>query len=154
MTNARVRQRLSTCTMARLTTQRYPARRSRRVRVERVVGRAEDLRSRSSSRSALLTARSFGNALATFGSRTTTFVASRTRCAYLPRTSVPKSERLYSGRRSSVARRLALFIDLPLAWCCGSCADDPDCIVAVGVSDSQKAAAGRDAEGDEPLFAE
>jgi len=39
-------------------------------------------------------------------------VVSRTRCAYLPRTSVPKSERLYSGRRSSVALRLALFIDL------------------------------------------
>lgn len=28
------------------------------------------------------------------------FAASMTRCAYLPRTSVPKSERLYSGHRS------------------------------------------------------
>src|SRR2546428_642 len=100
----------------------------------------EDLRSRSSPRSALLTARSFGNAFATWGSRTTTFVAAMMR--------------LYSGRSSSACFRLPFFIDLPLAWCHRTCTDDSDCIVTVGVSDSQKTAGGRDAEGDEPLFAE
>jgi hypothetical protein len=43
---------------------RQPARRSRRVRVDLVVDRVEDLRSRISARSTLFTARSFGNALA------------------------------------------------------------------------------------------
>src|SRR5437016_2083101 len=91
----------------------YPARCWRRGPRERVAERAEDLRSRSTLRSALLTARSLGNSLATCGSRTTTFVASRTCSAYLPRTSIPKSVRLYSARSSSVARRLVL-IDFSL----------------------------------------
>src|SRR5206468_6738315 len=61
-----------------------------RVRAERA------LRSRMSPRSA-----SFGSAFATCGSRTTTFVASVTRRAYFPRARRPKSERLYSDRKST-----------------------------------------------------
>jgi hypothetical protein len=96
---------------------RQPARRTRRVRVDRVVDVVEDLRSRMSARSALFTARPFGNAFATCGSRTTTFVASATRRAYFPRARRPKSERLYSGRRPSDRFLFALLIDLPLrAW--------------------------------------
>jgi hypothetical protein len=100
---------------------RQPARRSRRVRVDLLV---EDLRSRMSARSALFTARSFGNAFATFGSRTTTFVASATRSAYFPRARRPKSERLYSGRRPSDRFLFAFLIDFPLAYGRGSSTDD------------------------------
>ena len=42
------------------------------------------------------------------GSSTTTLLASRARWAYLPRTRVPKSERLHSGRSSSAGLRFYL----------------------------------------------
>src|SRR4029077_11005653 len=131
---------------------RQPARRTRRVRVDRVVEVVEDLRSRMSARSALFTARPFGNAFATCGSRTTTFVASATRRAYFPRARRPKSERLYSGRRPSDRFLLALLIDLPLACGRGSGTDDPDCIATRGVRYHEETAPGRDTEGDASLF--
>src|SRR2546425_5251491 len=118
-----------------------------------MVGRAETFRFRSTPRSALFTARSLGNACATCGSSTTTLVASATFRAYLPRTSVPKSERLYSGRSSSVGLRSAFFIDIPLTRSCGACTDNSDCIAAFGMSYHKQTPACRDAEGDEPLFA-
>jgi hypothetical protein len=43
----------------------------------------------------------------------------------LPRTRVPKSDRTYLGRRSSVTLRLALLIDRPLACAHRSRTDDP-----------------------------
>ncbi|MGH9907095.1 MAG: hypothetical protein ACRD8U_16110 [Pyrinomonadaceae bacterium] len=60
-------------------------------------------------RSALLTASSFGNAFATSGSSTITFVDSRIRFCILARTSSPKSDRLYSGRDQSLSSDLAFF---------------------------------------------
>src|SRR5258706_5627754 len=127
---------------------RQPARRSRRVRAERA------LRSRMSPRSALFRARSFGNAFATCGSRTTTFVASVTRRAYFPRARRPKSERLYSRRRLSDRFLLAFLIDLPLACGRGSGTDDPDCIATLSVGDHEKTTARRDTKGDKSLFVE
>jgi hypothetical protein len=50
------------------------------------------------------------------GSKTTTLVASVTRAAYLPQTSSPKSERLYSGRSSSTDLDLTFFIDFPFSF--------------------------------------
>src|SRR5439155_24360756 len=92
----------------------YFADRARRRGVERVA----DLPSRINPRRAVFTARSFGKAFATSGSRTTTLVVSPIRRAYLPRTSLPKSERLYSRRSSSIGLRLAFFIDRPLPAGC------------------------------------
>ena len=68
------------------------------------------LRLRSKDRKAWFTARSLGNARATCGSRTTIFDEAATFAAYFPRTSSPKSERLYSARSSSFDFRLTFFI--------------------------------------------
>ena len=81
--------------------------------------RAGDIKPRSAS----LTASSFGNAFAISGSSTITFVDSRMRAAYLPRTSLPKSDRLYSGRDQSLSSDLAFFIDFSLLLCRTSSAD-------------------------------
>ena len=92
---------------------RQPARRSRRVRDERVVGRALDRASSSNARSAAFTDASLGNALDTAGSMTTTFDSVLMRLEYLPRTIGPRSLRLYSGRSQSFASDLGFFIDFP-----------------------------------------
>src|SRR5437879_5508608 len=65
-------------------------------------------------RNALLTASSFGKALATCGSSTITFVDSRIRFAYLPRTNSPKSARLYFGRPQSFSSDLAIIRKIAL----------------------------------------
>src|SRR5208283_3478462 len=61
-------------------------------------------------RSDALTAAAFGNRSTTSGSITTTFELSWSRRTYFPRTSVPKSERLYSERDSPGAGLLGFFI--------------------------------------------
>lgn len=74
-------------------------------------------------RKALFTASEFGKALATSGSRITIFDDSVSRFVYFPRTSSPKSERLYSGRPQSLASDLTFFIDSDFARGCSSSAD-------------------------------
>ena len=83
-------------------------------RLERVVRRAVVAATSRSPRNASFTALSLGNASATSGSNTTTLVSVAARTAYFPRSSGPKSERLYSGRSSSTGFVLVFFIDFPL----------------------------------------
>jgi len=66
-------------------------------------------------RNAAFTAAAFGNNSATSGSRMTTFELACSRATCFPRTNVPKSERRYSGRTSSVVNFLAFFTQLPLS---------------------------------------
>ncbi len=73
--------------------------------------------------------------------------------AYFPRTSSPRSDRVYSARSSSLALRLAFFIDLPLAFCRKTRTDEPDRIPPLGVGYNQQATSNRDAKGDVPVFA-
>ncbi len=63
-------------------------------------------------RNAALTAAAFGNTSTISGSSTTTFELACSRAAYLPRTSSPNSDRLYSGRSASSTALLAFFIDV------------------------------------------
>jgi hypothetical protein len=93
-------------------------------------------------RSAALTAAAFGNTSATSGSRTTTFELACSRATYLPRTKVPKSDRLYSGRSASPATPLGFFIDLPLRPGCLASGDDSNCLILFRVSHRQKAPGG------------
>ncbi|MBI5583107.1 MAG: hypothetical protein HY892_04735 [Deltaproteobacteria bacterium] len=81
---------------------------------ERLAGRV-DFRARSISElSALFTASSFGNTLATSGLRTMIFEDSFKRFEYFPRTNPPgKSDRRYSGRSSSWRSFLSFFIVFP-----------------------------------------
>lgn len=103
------------------------------VRVERVVGRVLDFASSSWPRSAALTAASFGNALDTAGSMTTTLDSFAMRRAYFPRTTGPKSLRVYSDRSQSFASDLTFVIDVPFRARCSSRADDANGISTLGM---------------------
>lgn len=65
------------------------------------------------------------------GSRTITFEVACNRAAYLPRTSAPKSDSLYSGRRVPAPTLLAFLIDLPLRARCLAGGDDSNRVVLV-----------------------
>ena len=91
---------------------RYPARTAFvRVRVERLVMREARLLIASKPDSASFTACEVGNAFAFSGDSNTTVVPFVTSAWNFPRSNFAKSERLYSGRIST----LALFIEFPLA---------------------------------------
>src|SRR5207249_4087206 len=93
----------------------------------------------ANARKAALTESEFGNTSVISGSRITTFELCRSRAAYLPRTSVVKSERLYSRRSSSAGSVLPLFIELPLRPGSFPGADDSDGIVCLYVRYDKKA---------------
>ena len=65
------------------------------------------------------------------------------RATYLPRTSAPNSERLYSGRSASPAPFLPFFIDLPLCARCLAGGNDSNRIILLRVGHHQKAPGGR-----------
>ena len=85
-----------------------------RQSLDQVVREAARLAISAKDRNAALTAAEFGNRPATSGAMTT-FELARSRSMYFPRTNVPKSERLYSGRSSSLAIVLAFLIEFPLS---------------------------------------
>jgi hypothetical protein len=82
-----------------------------------------------------LTAIVFGNISASSGAMTTTLERVRSRLIHFPRTNVPKSERLYSGRSSSATTILAFLIELPLWPRRKASGDDPNYVVAIYVRD-------------------
>src|SRR2546421_9058794 len=94
---------------------------------------------RINPRSAVFTASSFGKAFATWGSSTTTLVDSRMRLPYLPRTSSPRSDRLYSALPQSFSSEsLAFFINLSLLSRRLSSGDDSNRFTSFGVRNSQQ----------------
>src|ERR1017187_8374356 len=93
-------------------------------------------------RKAALTAAAFGNKSAISGSRTTTFELVWSRSTNFPRTSAPKSERLYSERRSSAASFLAFFIELPLCPRRERGGDDSNGVFMLRVRDHEEATRG------------
>jgi hypothetical protein len=101
---------------------------------------------------ALLTAAEFGKTAATLGSSTTTLELALIRSQYLPRSSFLKSERLYSGRSSSVAD-LTFFINSPLTPSCNASTDNTDGFTTLRVRHNQKLAGRRHAESDQPFLA-
>ena len=99
----------------------------------------------------MLTAAELGEIAATSASRITTLELALTRLWYFPRSSFPKSDRLYSARSSSDAD-LAFFIDAPFVLCCDTCVDDSDGVTALGVRHNQKPALRGHSESDYPVF--
>jgi len=101
----------------------------------------------ASARSASFTAVDVGNMSATSGSKTTTFVPSAKRAAYLPRTPFEKS---YSGRISSpdfVRGVLDVFFIMSSLTLGGeSYGDDSDALVSFGECYHEEAAVARKTE--------
>src|SRR4030095_961299 len=85
-------------------------------------------------RSALFTASLVGNAFATSGSSRTIIDDLLKRFAYFPRTSSPRSERLYSARPQSFSSDLAFFINFGFALRCTS----PDVAAVNGLRIDQR----------------
>ncbi len=131
---------------------RYAAVCLRVVRLDRTLRRREERATFRRERRALFTATELRNALATSGSRTTTFVSVATRSAYFPRTSLPKSERLYSGLSSSTALRLPFFINPPFLSCYHTSADNANFLTFLGMGHDQKTILTRIAKGYEAAF--
>ncbi len=121
--------------------------------VERLVGRV-DFRARSISEiRASLTASSFGNTFATSGLRTMIFDSSFIRFEYLPRTRPRgKSDRLYSGRSSSLTIFLSFFIEFLFSFACFTSGNDSNVLALFGVSYHQKPPSFRNAKGNKPFF--
>jgi len=121
--------------------------------VERLVGRV-DFRARSISEiRASLTASSFGNTFATSGLRTMIFDSSFKRFEYLPRTRPPgKSDRLYSGRSSSLSFFLSFFIEFSFSFACVASGNDSNVFALFGVRYHQKPTSFRNAKGNKPFF--
>jgi hypothetical protein len=89
----------------------------------------------------------FGKRSETLGSRTTTFELFCSRSMYFPRTNTPKSERLYSERRSSAASLLAFFIELPFSPRRFAATDDSDGIASLGMRNDEESPGGGHAKG-------
>ena len=82
-----------------------------------------------------------------------TFVALLTRRAYFPRTISPKSDLLYSGRRSSDISDLAFFIDFTFSFLRRPRANDSYLIFSpFGVGYNQQPSLGRETESHETIF--
>jgi hypothetical protein len=79
-----------------------------------------------------------GNNSATLESSTTTFDFSFNRLTYLPRTITPKSDLLYSGRKSSAPDFLAFFIDILLSPRRLAATDEADSIASLNIGDNQE----------------
>ncbi len=106
-----------------------------------------------SERRALFTASSFGNTSATSGLSTTIFDDLRSRSAYFPRTKPSgKSERSYSGRKSSLSIWLFFFIDLSLSFARNERADDSKSVIFFSVSHYRQSTPFKDTKGYEPFF--
>ncbi len=105
----------------------------------------------SRTRSARLTAPAFGNAAAMSGSSTTTFVPSRYRDTYFPRTPLRKS---YSGRMvSRSAERLVLFLIAPsFSAVRPPSADYTDSLAALGMGHDEKAPTVGEAKQQKAMF--
>jgi hypothetical protein len=86
------------------------------------------------TRSASFTAAESGNAFATSGSRTATFVPAAKRRAYLPRWGFPIAEKSYSARMSETSELLRFFIEASLTAGDTPSCDDPDEVGAMRVS--------------------
>ena len=114
---------------------------------------ADEAASTTSTRewSALLTASEFGKMAATSGSSTTMLELSLTRAWYFPRSSLLKSERLYS-RRSSSDLDLAFLINLRFAAGSKPGTDDANRFVPVCMCHNQEPTGRRAPKCDQPFL--
>lgn len=108
-----------------------------------------------SARSARLTASAVGNAAATSGASTTTFVPSAYRWAYLPWIPVLKSySAAISGSAISGSAVLCCvsLIGFPFSGGCPPRTDNPNGSAAIGMHDNYEALLERQAHDDQPIF--